>query len=81
MKKLVTVKSGKFKFSAQGKDLAPFVGNGTKVKIPNHVIKPPLSRDHLISIWLSGTPLYDSKMQIFQPMTAQLGNVDCRAVS
>ena len=34
-------KGGKFKFSAQGGDLAPFVGNMTKVKIPSE-IKPPL---------------------------------------
>ena len=30
-----------FKFSAQGRDLAPFFGNGLKVKIPSE-IKPPL---------------------------------------
>ena len=30
-----------FKFSAQGSDLAPFVGNGTKIKILSE-IKPPL---------------------------------------
>ena len=30
-----------FKFSAQGSDLAPFVGNLTKVKIPSE-IEPPL---------------------------------------
>jgi hypothetical protein len=34
----------KFKFSAQGSDLAPFVGNGIKVKIPSE-IKPPLKID------------------------------------
>jgi hypothetical protein len=28
---------GKFKFSVQGSDLAPFVGNGTKVKIPSEI--------------------------------------------
>jgi hypothetical protein len=33
--------SGKFKFSVQGSDLPPFVGNETKIKIPS-VIKPPL---------------------------------------
>ena len=70
---------GKFKVSGQGRDLAPFVGNGTKVKIP-YEIKPLLSRDHLICICLSGTLLYDSKIQIFQPMAARLVNVDCRAV-
>ena len=32
---------GKFKFSAQDSDLAPFVANRTKVKIPSE-IKPPL---------------------------------------
>ena len=32
---------GIFKFSAQNSDLAPFVANGTKVKIPSE-IKPPL---------------------------------------
>ena len=31
-----------FKFSAQGSDLAPFIGNGTKVKIFSE-IKPPLT--------------------------------------
>ena len=39
--KLFTVKGGKFKFSAQGRDLATIVGNGTKVKKP-YEIKPPL---------------------------------------
>ena len=29
---LFTVSSRKFKFSAQGSDSAPFVGNGTKIK-------------------------------------------------
>ena len=33
--------SNLFKFSAQGSDLAPFVGNGTKDKIP-YEIKPPI---------------------------------------
>ena len=33
------------KFSAQGRDLAPFLGNGTKVKIPSE-IKPPLEYDY-----------------------------------
>ena len=33
---------GKFKFSAQESALAPFVGSGTKVKIPSD-IKPPLA--------------------------------------
>ena len=32
---------GKLKISAQGRDLAPFVGNGTKIKITSEV-KPPL---------------------------------------
>ena len=32
-----------FKFSTQGSDLAPFIGNGTKVKIP-YEIKPPLNK-------------------------------------
>ena len=32
---------GKFKFSAQGSNLAPFVGNGTQIKIPSE-INPPL---------------------------------------
>ena len=39
--KLFTVMDGKFKFSAQGSDLAQIIGNGTKVKIPSE-IKPPL---------------------------------------
>ena len=33
---------GKFKFSDQGSDLAPFFGNGSKLKIPFD-IKPPLA--------------------------------------
>ena len=41
--KLFTVKGGKFKFSAQGRDSATFVDNGTKVKIPSG-IKPPLKK-------------------------------------
>ena len=41
LNQLFTVMGGKFKLSAQGRDLAPFVGNGTKVKIPSE-IKPPL---------------------------------------
>ena len=32
------------KFTAQGSDLAPFVGNGTKIKIPSE-IKPPLQKE------------------------------------
>ena len=38
---LFTVKWGKFKLSAQGRDLALFVGNANKVKIPSE-IKVPL---------------------------------------
>ena len=33
---------GKFKFPAQGSNLAPFVGNGTKINTPSE-IKPPLA--------------------------------------
>jgi hypothetical protein len=40
---------GKFKCSAQGWALAPFVGNGTKDKIPSE-IKPPLGK-YLIFEW------------------------------
>mgnify|MGYP001393247225 CR=1 FL=1 len=36
------VKGGKFKISAQRRNLAPFLGNGTKVKIPSE-IKLPLA--------------------------------------
>ena len=32
---------GKFKISAQGSDLASFIGNGAKIKIPSET-KPPL---------------------------------------
>ena len=32
---MFTVKGGKFKLSAQGRNLAPFVGNETIVKIPS----------------------------------------------
>ena len=31
---------GKFKFYAQGSDLAPFDGNGTKIKIPSEIKSP-----------------------------------------
>ena len=41
MNKLFDEKGGKFEISAQGHDLAPFVGNVTKVKILSE-IKPPL---------------------------------------
>ena len=37
MNKLFTVKGVKFQFSAQGRDLAPFVDNGTEFKIPSVV--------------------------------------------
>ena len=43
MNNLFTVKGEKFQFSAQEKNLAPSVGNGTKVKIPFE-IKPPLMK-------------------------------------
>ena len=35
LNKLFTEKSRKFEFSAQGRGFAPFVGNGTKVKMPS----------------------------------------------
>ena len=35
------------KCPAQGSDLAPFVGNGTKIKIPSE-IKPPLPQSYLV---------------------------------
>ena len=44
LNKLFTVMGQEIKFfcsSAQGSNLAPFVGNGTKIKIPSE-IKPPL---------------------------------------
>ena len=41
LNKLLTIMDGKFKFAVQSKDLAPFIGNGTKIKIPSE-IKPPL---------------------------------------
>ena len=37
LNKLFTVLCGKFIFSAQGSDLAPFVGNGTKFKLPSEI--------------------------------------------
>ena len=40
--KLFTEKGRKFKFSTQGQNGAPFVGNLTKIKIPSE-IKPPLA--------------------------------------
>ena len=41
--KVVTLKGRKFKLSAQGQDLALFVGNGTKIKILAE-IKLPLAK-------------------------------------
>ena len=41
MNQLFTVKSGKFRLSAQRRNLAPFVGNGTNVKML-YEIKLPL---------------------------------------
>ena len=43
LNKLFTEKVRKFKFSVQGRDLASFVGKGTKFKIPSE-IKTPLAR-------------------------------------
>ena len=48
MDKLLADMGGKFKFSAQESDLAPFDGNGTKVKIPSE-IKQPLDFEPKIS--------------------------------
>ena len=48
MNNLLTVKGGKFKFSAQENDLAPFVGNGTKVKVPPE-INPPFTKGNFDS--------------------------------
>ena len=39
-----------FKFSDQGSDLAPFIGNGTNVKIPSE-IKPPLNETVIEKKW------------------------------
>jgi hypothetical protein len=44
---------GKFEFSAQGSDLALFVGNETKVKIPSE-INPPLSVQPNLQLGISG---------------------------
>ena len=44
LNKVFTVIGEKLKFPAQESDLAPFVGNGTKVKIP-YEIKPPLEQE------------------------------------
>ena len=41
LNKLFTEKGEKFESSAQGQDLASFVGNVSKIKIPSE-IKPPL---------------------------------------
>ena len=41
---LFTDMGGKSKFSAHESDLAPFVGNGTKVKIPSEIIKLTLTK-------------------------------------
>ena len=45
-----TEKGGKFEFSAQAQDMAPFDANVTKVKIPFE-IKPPLVRGHSTTTW------------------------------
>ena len=46
---MFNVRSGKFKLSAQGSDLAPFVGNATKVKIPSE-IKLPLKQRNCLKL-------------------------------
>ena len=45
LNKLFTEKGRKFEFSAQGQDLAPFVGNVTKIKIHSE-IKSPLFKTY-----------------------------------
>ena len=40
LNKLFTVKGGKFKLSVQERDLAPFVSNRTKVKMPSEIKLP-----------------------------------------
>jgi hypothetical protein len=45
--KLLTVKGGKFKFYAQRKKLAPFIGNVTKVKISSEINPPLFKRDYV----------------------------------
>ena len=40
LNKLFNVMGGKFKFSAQDSELAPFIGNGTKFKIPSKIQLP-----------------------------------------
>ena len=42
LNKLLTVMGRKFKLSDRGNDLAPFVADGNKLKIPSD-IKPPLA--------------------------------------
>jgi hypothetical protein len=48
LNKLFTEKVGKIESSAQGQDLAPFVGNLTKVKIPSEIKQPPLISSSII---------------------------------
>ena len=50
--KLLIVMAGKFKFSAQGSDLAPFVGNGTKIKISSDIKQPLVCKDTKLFFFL-----------------------------
>ena len=49
-----------FKFSAQGSNLAPFIGNGTKVQIPSEIKPPFLKQKNLLTcLWhTSATHLF-----------------------
>jgi hypothetical protein len=49
LNKLITEKGRKFELSAQGQDLAPFNGNGTKVKIPSE-IKLPFTKSNQLRL-------------------------------
>ena len=42
-----------FKFSAQGRDLAPFVGNGTEVKKPSEIKSPLYFRIFIMTFHIS----------------------------
>ena len=67
---LFTVKGGKFKFSAQENNLAPFVGNGTKVKILSE-IRPNLVKTQaykfIIQLHKNVYPKPNVKISMLQP--------------
>ena len=51
-----------FNLSAQGGDLAPFVGNGTKVKIPSAIKQPLIKIKHVENICFYWYMIYKTRL-------------------